>query len=120
MKPVIFIPGFPASELVDSNGVVVFPPSPGTLLDSKRKRDFFARMLDIPGDLVAGQPIRSVLGIAKQAQSLYDILDRFHCPVTPVGWDWRLGVDALPTMNAVAAAIRNAPQKVVVIVHSTG
>ena len=121
MKPVIFIPGFPASELVDANGEVVFPPSPGTLLDSKRKKAFFDRMLDIPGKLVAGQPIRSVLGIAKQAQSLYDILARFQCPFTPVGWDWRRGVDATPTMDAIAKAIRGfAPRKVVVIVHSTG
>ena len=121
MKPVIFIPGFPASELVDANGDVVFPPSPGTLLDSKRKKAFFDQMLDIPGTLVAGQPIRSVLGIAKQAQSLYDILDKFHCPVTPVGWDWRLGVDATAAMDAIANAIRGfKPQKVVVIVHSTG
>jgi len=121
MKPVIFIPGFPASELVDGKGEVVFPPSPGTLLNSKRKKAFFDAMLDVPGDLVAGEPIRSVLGIAKQAQSLYDILDRFHCPVTPVGWDWRLGVDATPTMDAVAKAIRDlAPAKVVVIAHSTG
>src|SRR6185436_17407076 len=111
----------PASELVDGNGEVVFPPSPGTLLNASRKKAFFDAMLDIPGDLVAGEPIRSVLGIAKQAQSLYDVLDRFHCPVTPVGWDWRMGVDATPTMDAVAKAIRGlAPAKPVVIVHSTG
>ena len=123
-KPVIFVPGFPASELRDENGDLVFPPSPGTLLHAARKKAFFDKMLDIPGTLVAGEPIRSVLGIAKQAQSLYDILDRFGYTshdFTPVGWDWRLGVDATPTLDAIAQAILDfAPRKVVVIVHSTG
>ena len=123
-KPLIFIPGFPASELLDADGNVVFPPSPGTLLDDARKDQFFELMLDIPGQLVAGDPIRSILGIAKQAQSLYDILRRFgykSADIAPVGWDWRLGVDAAVTVDAVAAAIRRfAPAKVVVVVHSTG
>ncbi len=123
-KPLVFIPGFPASELRGKNGSTVFPPSPGTLLDSKRKKAFFASMLDIPGDLVAGPPIRSVLGIAKQAQSLYDILGRLgykDTDFTPVGWDWRLGVDAKPTLDAVAGAITAfSPRKVVMLVHSTG
>jgi pimeloyl-ACP methyl ester carboxylesterase len=124
-KPIVFIPGFPASELHDENGDTVFPPSPGTLLDPARKQEFFDRMLDIPGHLVAGPPIRSVLGIAKQAQSLYDILNRFgygsSSDFTPLGWDWRLGVDATPTLDAIASAINAfAPRRVVPIVHSTG
>ncbi|HSP33915.1 MAG TPA: hypothetical protein VLU46_06330, partial [Thermoanaerobaculia bacterium] len=121
MKPVVFIPGFPASELHDSGGRVVFPPRPSTLLHSAEKRAFLDAMLDIPGNLVAGPPIRSILGIAKQAQSLYDILDRFSAPVTPIGWDWRLGVDDEAVMNAIAEAIDAlAPRKVVMLVHSTG
>jgi hypothetical protein len=130
LKPVLFIPGFPGSELRDANNRVVFPPSPGTLLDDARKQAFFDEMLDIPGNLVAGPPIRSVLNIAKQAQSLYDILARLGYTIAnegasvdfaPIGWDWRLGVDARPTMNAIATAIRNfAPRKVVPLVHSTG
>lgn len=123
-KPVIFIPGFPASELRDSNGNTVFPPSPGTLLNSARKKAFFDAMLDIPGDLVAGPPIRSVLGIAKQAQSLYDVLGALGYSsddITPVGWDWRLGVDDSTAVEAVAGAIRAfAPRRVVAIIHSTG
>jgi Lecithin:cholesterol acyltransferase len=124
-KPIVFIPGFPASELRDSNGKKVYPPSPGTLLDKKRKQAFFDAMLDIPGDLVAGPPTRSVLGIAKQAQSLYDVLARLGYDSTsdlaPVGWDWRLGVDAQPTMDAVANAVtRFAPRRVVMLIHSTG
>jgi Lecithin:cholesterol acyltransferase len=123
-KPLVFIPGFPASELRDKSGTTVFPPSPGTLLDSKRKKAFFEAMLDIPGQLVAGPPIRSFLGIAKQAQSLYDILGRLgykDTDFTPVGWDWRLGVDAKVTIDAVAKAITDfAPRKVVMLIHSTG
>jgi pimeloyl-ACP methyl ester carboxylesterase len=129
-KPVVFVPGFPASELRDANGHTVFPPSPGTLLDSTRKKAFFDAMLDIPGGLVAGPPIRSILGIAKQAQSLYDILGRLGYTIpnesasadfTPIGWDWRLGVDAKVTVDAIAKAIQDfAPKKVVAIIHSTG
>ena len=123
-KPLIFIPGFPASELRDQNGNTLFPPSPGTLLSATRKKAFFEAMLNIPGNLVAGPPIRSVMGIAKQAQSLYDILDRLgYTPhdLTPVGWDWRLGVDAKVTLDAVAKAVTDfAPRKVVMLIHSTG
>ncbi len=121
MKPVVFIPGFPASELHDAAGKVIFPPKPSTLANASRRKKFFDAMLDIPGDLVAGPPIRSILGIAKQAQSLYDILGRIGCPVTAVGWDWRLGIDDPLAMQAVAVALEAyGPQKVVVIAHSTG
>jgi len=129
-KAVIFVPGFPGSELRDSTGKTVFPPSPGTLLDPVRKKAFFDAMLDVPGGLVAGPPIRSILGIAKQAQSLYDILARLGYTIAnegpsadfaPIGWDWRLGVDAKVTVDAIAKAIQNfAPAKVVAIIHSTG
>ncbi|HEV8435705.1 MAG TPA: hypothetical protein VGR95_20005 [Thermoanaerobaculia bacterium] len=130
MKPIVFVPGFPATELRDADGQTVFPPSPGTLLDSTRKKAFFDAMLDIPGGLVAGPPIRSILGIAKQAQSLYDILARLGYTIpnegasanfAPIGWDWRLGVDAQVTVDAIAKAVENfAPTKVVAIIHSTG
>lgn len=129
LTPVIFIPGFPASELRDGK-TTVFPPTPGTLLDDVRKQAFFDAMLDIPGRLTAGPPIRSVLGIAKQAQSLYDILQRIGYTIAangpskdflPFGWDWRLGVDAEVTMDALADAVRRfAPKRVVPILHSTG
>ena len=123
-KPLVFIPGFPASELRAPNGDKVFPPDPGTLLDPARKKAFFDAMLNIPGNLTAGPPIRFVMGIAKQAQSLYDILDRLgYSPqdFTAVGWDWRLGIDAKVTLDAVAKAISAfAPRKVVVLIHSTG
>lgn len=99
----------------------MFPPSPGTLLDPVRKQEFFDAMLDIPGDLVAGPSIRSVLAIAKQAQSLYDILTHIGYTVAnegasidfaPIGWDWRLGVDDKVTLDAVAEAVEYfAPRK---------
>jgi len=130
LKPVIFIPGVPGSELRDSNNRKVFPPSPGMLLDDVRKQAFFDAMLDIPGDLVAGPPIRSVLNIAKQAESLYEILADLGYTIAsegasndfaPIGWDWRLGIDAAPTMDAITKAINDfAPRKVVPLVHSTG
>jgi hypothetical protein len=37
-KPVVFTPGFSASELRDKDDRVVFPPSPGTLLSACGRR----------------------------------------------------------------------------------
>jgi hypothetical protein len=133
-KPVIFIPGFPASELHDSiSGQTVFPPSLTTLLDSQKKRAFLNQIVDIAGTLIAGPPILATLGIAKQAQSLYDILGGHYGydisgvnprDFAPIGWDWREAIDA----GAVQQSIRdvldllspNKNQNVVAIVHSTG
>jgi hypothetical protein len=133
-KPVIFIPGFPASELHDSiSGQIVFPPSLTTLLDSQKKRAFLNQIVDIPGTLIAGPPILATLGIARQAQSLYDILGGHYGydisgvnprDFAPIGWDWREAIDA----GAVQQSIRdvldllspNKNQNVVAIVHSTG
>ena len=133
-KPVLFIPGFPASELHDSvSGQTVFPPSLTTLLDPQKKRAFLNQIVDIPGTLIAGPPILATLGIAKQAQSLYAILDDHYGYDTsglsprdfaPIGWDWREAIDA----SAVQQSIRDvldllSPQQsgnVVAIVHSTG
>jgi len=129
-KAVVFIPGFPASELRDKSNRIVFPPSPGTLLSASRKKAFFDEMLAVPGNLVAGPPIRSILGIAKQAQSLYDILSDLGYTIAsdgasedfaPVGWDWRLGVDAKPTLDAIADAFKGfSGKRIVVVIHSTG
>jgi hypothetical protein len=133
-KPVLFIPGFPASELHDSiSGRTVFPPSLTTLIDPQKKRAFLNEIVDIPGTLIAGLPILATLGIAKQAQSLYAILgDHYGYDTSgvnphdfaPIGWDWREAIDA----SAVQQSIRDvlnllSPQKsgnVVAIVHSTG
>lgn len=133
LKPVIFIPGFPASELFQqSTGRTVFPPSLQDLLNSERKK----RLVELltrpdPGrDIIAGPPIRRVIEIAKQAESLYDILRlRFGYTIDSgdnfraIGWDWRLAVDDAAVQAAIANAIVTLSaggQRVVVILHSTG
>ncbi len=131
-KPVIFIPGFPASELRDAgSGQVVFPPSLATLIDPARKAALIQTLIDVPGNLVAGAPIRDILGIAKQAQSLYDLLagkfgydtsdlsDEFAA----IGWDWRLGIGEATSLSAIANAVGRLSaggRKLVAIIHSTG
>ncbi len=136
-KPVVFIPGYPASEIVQrSTGDTIFPPSPMDLMDPARRAEIVALLSgpdDPPGDLVAGEPIRDVLGIAKQAQSLYDILGspRYGYAIPhgddfrPVGWDWRRAVDDPGVQAAALQAIAglrqaNGGAKVVVVAHSTG
>jgi pimeloyl-ACP methyl ester carboxylesterase len=136
-KPVIFIPGYPASELVQtSKNRKFFPPNLDDLLDPDKRRQLVALLVgpdNPPGDIVAGEPIRDILGIAKQAQSLYDILrsNRYGYTIhggtnfRPVGWDWRQAVDASGVQSAALQAIRelrqaNGGAKVVVIAHSTG
>jgi pimeloyl-ACP methyl ester carboxylesterase len=136
LKPVVFIPGFPASELrLAATGEVIFPPSLGIFFDAAAKQRLLRLLTgpdDPPGSVVAGEPIRTVLDIAKQAQTLYDILSGTYGYITsggtnfaPVGWDWRGAVDADRVRADVAAAIdslaaQNGGAKVVVIIHSTG
>lgn len=132
--PVVFIPGFPASELILSgNGQRLFPPALGDLASSsKRERlvQWLAGETAPPSAIVAGEPIRDVAGIFKEAQSLYDRLREYGYSVSaandffqPVGWDWRGAVDAARVQQDAASAITrlaglNGP--VVVIAHSTG
>src|SRR5215218_7050547 len=135
LKPVVFIPGFIASQIVQkSKNRVIFPPSVGDLLDNDKKKRLI-RLLsgpdEPPGDIVAGEPIRGILNISKQAESLYDILRTYNYSTAepdqffaPVGWDWRLGVDHLIVQEAASDAIRRLADvngsKVVVFIHSTG
>lgn len=140
IKPVVFIPGFPASELLlRDGGEKLFPPSVGDVLSPARKQ----RLLQLlagpdnpPGSIVAGEPIRSSVRIAgidlgEQAQALYNILGTYGYTTrggtdfAPVGWDWRQAVDTDRVDGDVAAAIDRLAQlnggaKVVVMVHSTG
>jgi len=141
IKPLVFIPGFPASELRQlSTGRAFFPPSLGDLLSDAKKAEI-VRLLsgpDVPpGDIVPGEPIRSFLQIGKLeigklAASLYDIL-RTHYNYTidsgdnfrHIGWDWRDAIDASRVQNDVAGKIEelsaaNGGAKVVVLAHSTG
>ena len=133
-KPVIFIPGFPASELHDSvSGSTVFPPSLTTLLDAQKKRAFLDEIVVIPGTLIAGLPITAILGIARQAQSLYDIMGGHFgydtsgvnpMEFAPIGWDWRKSIsdgevqrDIRDVLDLVSP---NKTRNVVAILHSTG
>src|SRR5690349_13211765 len=135
LKPVVFIPGFPASELRQtSRRRTIFPPSLTDLLDREKKKELVRLLVgpdNPPGDIVAGEPIRGVMEVAKQAQSLYDVL-RQHFGYTiqggedlaPIGWDWRLAVDHPKVQDDVVQAIDRLTQangrKPVVFVHSTG
>src|SRR5712691_6274901 len=133
-KPVIFIPGFPASELHDdASGRTVFPPSLTTLLDSAKKQKFIDEVIDVPGALIAGPPITTILGIAKQAQSLYDIVGgQFGYDTSgvnpwefaPIGWDWRKSISAADVQRDIRDVLDlvspNKSTNVVAIVHSTG
>jgi hypothetical protein len=82
-------------------------------------------------DLVAGEPIRDVLGIAKQAQSLYERLQEYGYTIgsgdnfRAIGWDWRRAIDDSSVQDLLEGTIvllsqRNGGAKVVPIVHSTG
>jgi|GEM_PF-1241030 len=134
LKPVVFVPGFPASELRQkSKNRTIFPPALKDLTDKEKKKKII-RLLsgpdDPPGDIVTGEPIRGVLGVAKQAQSLYDLLRDYGYTtqdgslLAPVGWDWRKAVDDVTVQADLAGAIERLAQqhgrKVVVIIHSTG
>ncbi len=133
-KPVIFIPGFPASELHDANsGATVYPPSITTLLDPAKKQRFLREVTTVPGNLIAGPPIASVVGgIVSEAQSIYNIMrDQYGYDVSgsrtdfiPIGWDWRLSISADDTVGRIARALDQlSPAKdgnVVAILHSTG
>ena len=127
-KPILFVPGFPASELRDGSGRTVFPPSLSTLVDAAKKRALIQRLLAIPGDLVAGPPIRDVLGIAKQAQSLYDLLggkfgydtSQLSEDFAAIGWDWRKSIADQRVIDSIAAAVDRLGGGIVAIIHSTG
>ena len=132
MKPVLFIPGFPGSELRDSaTKATVFPPTLSTLIDPAKKSALIQRLIKVPGDLEAGPPIRDILGVARQAQSLYDILSgKFKYDTSnlsgdfaAIGWDWRLSISHAAVIEKLAAEVSRLStggRKIVAIVHSTG
>src|SRR5262245_37749657 len=141
IKPLVFIPGFPASELRQlSTGKTFFPPTAGDLLSDTKKRKLI-RLLsgpDVPpGDIVAGPPIRSILKLGKlelgkRAEALYDLLRNSYQYTVDggnnfraIGWDWRQAIDAAKVKADVVAAVdelsaANGGARVVVLVHSTG
>ncbi|HMC21164.1 MAG TPA: hypothetical protein VKL19_04925, partial [Thermoanaerobaculia bacterium] len=131
-KPVLFIPGFPASELRNkTSGATVFPPSLATLINPGKKAALIQSLITVPGNLTAGPPIRDILGIAKQAQSLYDILggkfgydtSDLSSEFAAIGWDWRLSIDNVAVMLSIADAVIRLSaggRKIAAIIHSTG
>jgi len=132
VKPVLFIPGFPGSELRDSTTkATVFPPALSTLIDPAKKSALIQRLIKVPGDLEAGPPIRDILGVAKEAQSLYDILSgkfkydtsNLSADFSAIGWDWRLGISHAAVIDKLAAEVSRLStggRKIVAMVHSTG
>lgn len=135
-KPVVFIPGYIGTELrYRPENWTIFPPAPLDLLDSNKKRRLVALLADPKfddptDDVVPVEPIRTILGIAKQAAALYDLLDSLDYDTSgdgpdfrAVAWDWRKAVDDRVTQAAVAQAIDELSandRKVVVIPHSAG
>jgi pimeloyl-ACP methyl ester carboxylesterase len=127
--PVLFIPGFPASELVDDDSKAVFPPSLSTLANKTKKQRFIDTVTDL-GQLRAGEPIRDVFfGIEKQAQSLYDILRLYGYSLgdpaqfRAIGWDWRRAIDDAKVQADVRDALTQMAtngRRALVIAHSTG
>src|SRR6185369_3755236 len=124
MKPVVFVPGLPGSELFDAaNGERLFL-NLGLLISKTARQKLLPRLAGpndpaVPDGVVAGQPIADVLDLplfdlGKQAQSLYDVLRKlgyigFRAPFgshfRAVGWDWRLPVDHSVVQGALAGAI---------------
>jgi pimeloyl-ACP methyl ester carboxylesterase len=137
-KPLVFIPGVPATELWYRHGgeeLRIFPPHTEHLQDAAMKKRVFGLLAgpdDPPGSVVPGRPITSVTGLSKQAKSLYDLLEKdFGYDVSrdsgefaAVGWDWRKGIDDPQTESAVTGAINRlfeaTGKRVVVMPHSTG
>lgn len=132
-KPVVFIPGFPATEIIfKPENWRLFPPALSDLQDPARKRRLIELLADPRAEGVeAGKPVLNVLGITKQAESLYDILSGIGYDTSddstefvPIGWDWRRGVDDPETVERVATAVERLHahngRAVVVVVHSTG
>lgn len=140
-RPVVFVPGFPASSLEEAaTGWKIFPPSLSDLLDKKRKKRLI-ELLQGPDDpdaedgVIPRTPIRysidvPILDLGKEAQSLYDILETIGYDTKDgadfigVGWDWRRPVDATQTLDRVEKAIddlhRAHGHRVMILAHSTG
>jgi Lecithin:cholesterol acyltransferase. len=112
---------------------MLFPPGLDDISTPNKREKLIEQLCDVapPPKIVAGQPIRRVMIIAKQAESLYDILrtrfgyttesgDNFRA----IGWDWRLAIDDAKVQSDIRDKIRElraaTNQKVVVILHSTG
>ena len=133
-KPVLFIPGYPGTHILERDtGKKVFLNIPGLLHPASKKR--ILKQLEAPDDLttldplVAGEPIRKLANflffdLAKQADSLYDILGKMGLQPVRFGWDWRRPVYDIEMQDRLKQAIRveaqGAQEPVTIIAHSTG
>ena len=137
-KPLIFVPGLPASTLIDTDQTRTIFIEPGALIGSD-KAHTLSRLCGpedplLADGVVTGGPIRSKLRFLfidlKEAETLYellagmgyDVFDDVH--VKPLGWDWRLPVYHPTVQNNLEHAIRTMYQRqgerVVILCHSTG
>ncbi len=131
-KPVIFIPGFPGTDLhTRDDGKKIYLKLKPLLNPS----DELLRQLQGPNDLaaldpiVAGEPVKRLAKILifelfKQAGTLYDILDDYDLELVKFGYDWRRPVwddeMQLRLEQAVRKLRQTTGEKVTAIVHSTG
>ena len=136
IKPVVFIPGYPASKLkFKPDNWTIFPPKLLDLTDPAKKQKIIdllstPKFNDPTDDVVATEPIRNLFGLSDLADSLYAVLEKFGYDFSEmstnfraVGWDWRKGLDDSSTQQAVETAIDDLTKnggKVVVLPHSTG
>lgn len=148
-KPLVFVPGLPASVILEqATGKELFP-SPLTLLNPQARAELIARLSgpddpDADDGVIAGDPIDSLIkglkssfidfsGSLKLADSLYGLLEGFgYPPITPpfegrfrpLGWDWRRPVGQGQVLASVKRAITDlhtaTGEPVVLLCHSTG
>ncbi len=133
-RPVIYVPGLPGSHLLDrDSGRKIFLNIPA-LLSPTRRKEVLHRLrgpdnLQTADSVIAGEPIRRtarllLFDIAKQADSLYDILERVGIEVKRFGWDWRRPVWDGPMLTKLHDQIVQMNQDsglpVTLIAHSTG
>lgn len=134
-KPIVFIPGFPASSLEDDAGRKVYPPGLEDLTGDKGELIATLQGPDDPNadDGIRGRsPIRysfriPLLDAGKEAQSLYDLLEddlgydtQGGADFEAVGWDWRRSLRATATLDRVQAAIESFSEPATILCHSTG
>jgi hypothetical protein len=137
-RPVVFVPGFPASHLRRAGGGdFVFLDLPGLVFDRAELLPLLMGPEDLADATVEpAHPIAAganVLGvpIVPLAGSLYDVLrtlgydtDEPGPLFRALGWDWRKPVDDDLVLTTLATAIRDLERdgglRPVAIVHSTG
>ena len=136
-KPLIFVPGLPASTLIDTHQTRTIFIDLGALTGSDKPHTL--ERLCGPDDpcqpdgVVTGGPIRRKLRFLfidlKEAETLYELLagigyDVFDdTRVKPLGWDWRLPVYHDTVQRELESAIRSLYSRhgpVVLLCHSTG